>query len=48
LFTSKPHGVRDVKLRVTGVSHNINASTGWVTSLSVEEDEVEADKMVGN
>ena len=40
-FTSKPHGLNNILVRVTGVSHTMTSSS-WTTSISVEEDENEA------
>jgi len=43
-FTSREHGINNIKVRVSGVSHTITPETGWTTSLSVEEDELEREK----
>lgn len=40
-FTSPAHGIKNVPLRVAQVTHNIGSKTGWITSITVEEDEPE-------
>lgn len=40
-FTDRSHGIRNILVRVVGVSHTITALTGWVTQISVEQDEPE-------
>lgn len=40
-LTSSPHGIKDIKVRVTDVSHIISTEQGWQTVLTVEEDELE-------
>ena len=45
-FTSDAHGIQNAKLRVKGVSHTIIPNSGWITSIEIEEDELEAEKAV--
>jgi len=40
-FTSVPHGVVNKLMRVNQVTHTINATEGWITTLEVLEDELE-------
>lgn len=42
-FTSKPHGIRNIKVRVNQVTHSITSLTGWITTVNFEEDENEAE-----
>lgn len=42
-FTSNEHGIRNILVRVKQVTHTIKPETGWTTSLSVEEDELESE-----
>lgn len=41
-FTSRAHGLRNLKVRVNQVTHSITSATGWLTTLNFEEDENEA------
>jgi hypothetical protein len=45
-FTSKPHGLVDILVRVTGVTQMVTDNV-WQTQVNVEEDENESDKVVG-
>ena len=38
-FTSIAHGLKNVLVRVTQVTHSITPSQGWITSITAEEDE---------
>jgi len=38
-FTSKAHGIVNIKVRVNQVTHSITALTGWITTINFEEDE---------
>lgn len=40
-FTSKKYGISNIKLRTKQITHIITAQTGWITTLRVEEDELE-------
>jgi hypothetical protein len=40
-FTSRPQGIRNLLVRVKQVTHSLTGEIGWVTSLRVEEDELE-------
>lgn len=40
-FTSKAHGINNIKVRVTQVTHSITSKTGWITTINFEEDENE-------
>jgi len=42
-FTSKAHGISDILVRIKQVTHSFTPERGWVTSLQVEEDELEAE-----
>ena len=43
-FTSKSHGLLNVKMRVEQVTHSFSKENGWVTTIRVLEDEKEREK----
>tara|TARA_Y100000310_G_scaffold103241_1_gene101530 strand:+ start:20497 stop:22170 length:1674 start_codon:yes stop_codon:yes gene_type:complete len=40
-FTSNPHGVKNVNMRITQLTHTISPAQGWITNIRMEEDELE-------
>jgi hypothetical protein len=38
-FSSNEHGIKNILVRVTQVTHSIDAEQGWITTLNVIEDE---------
>ena len=40
-FTSKPHGINNILIRTTQVTHSITSATGWLVTINFEEDEQE-------
>src|SRR3990167_7439648 len=44
-FTSKAHGISDILVRVQHVTHSITALTGWISTVRVEEDESEIERI---
>lgn len=45
-YTSKPHGISEILVRIKGVSHTFTPNS-WTTEIQVEEDENEAERAIG-
>lgn len=44
--TSQAHGIKNIKVRVNQITHSIKNNIGWITSLTVEEDELESPTLI--